>query len=951
MIDAILRRSVSVFVATAALCALGLFSLAKLPLSLLPSIERPKLVVIAKAEASSREELLHGVTRPVERRLSSVPGITSIESETTDGESRIELGSAWQTDPDRLRIDVARRIEGAAEVPVDELLIDVAGTDVSPVIEVAVTGPNGAARTRIAERVVLPELARIEGAGRIDVLGATPLRVVVQPRASALIARNLTALDVEERLRTVGTAIAAGRVREGASTRPIVITQPVRSVEDVKALLVKDVPLGELADVSLREVPDATRYVGRGFSPPPPGAGGLKPRPTSEAVLLRIHRAPNANAVALARDVRTRVEQLNIGAHVTTDRSHEVTRALAELALAALAGVLLGTLVLRFMLGVWRPTLALAIVVPAALLASFSAFSFAGIQLDVISLAGLALATGLLVDNSIVVLESIESARAAGKANAVASGTKQILVAVVASSITLMIVFAPLLYLRGLARALFGEQAVAVVASVAASLILSLTLTPVLAQRDATPTRPRSPGLASYLRLLERTSARPWRAYAIAFIGIAVAIALGVLLPRELFARGGDRTIVIDAQLPPDLDVDAARKLGEELWRATPDARSMTQDGTHITLECGGNASALPSVPGVRAVARIRPSAFIESLSGDADRTELVVSAASEREADALATRVITAMQTAHFTRVDEEPLRAAMLLRWNDTADHRAVEHQVRAALATTDLGQTDIARAESAIRLLPIAPRDLRVVPVRNGEVVVPLAALANAHIAQRTPVAVRDQGRPARRLAFEGRGEIPAIAVDGTERIRVTGHARELADAFAQLKLAGALAVILLYLTVAAFYESLRLPLLVMAALPFAAAGALVALLVTGQSLNVMSLIGLVFLGGVVVNHTVVLLDRAEQLRRSGIAAADAMRAAAADRYRPVVMTTITAILGMLPLAILGGPGVELRRAVAIAVTGGLVTATIGTLLIIPLLYGLRASTRRAIQEAYA
>jgi HAE1 family hydrophobic/amphiphilic exporter-1 len=139
--------------------------------------------------------------------------------------------------------------------------------------------------------------------------------------------------------------------------------------------------------------------------------------------------------------------------------------------------------------------------------------------------------------------------------------------------------------------------------------------------------------------------------------------------------------------------------------------------------------------------------------------------------------------------------------------------------------------------------------------------------------------------------------------------------------------------------------------MAALPFAAAGALVALLVTGQSLNVMSLIGLVFLGGVVVNHTVVLLDRAEQLRRTGIDAAEAMRAAAADRYRPVIMTTVTAILGMLPLAILGGPGVELRRAVAIAVTGGLVTATIGTLLIIPLLYVARATAKRVAVEAYA
>jgi HAE1 family hydrophobic/amphiphilic exporter-1 len=331
--DAILRRPVSVFVATAALCALGLFSLAKLPLSLLPSIERPKLVVVAKADASSREEMLHGVTRPIERRLSSVPGITSIESETADGESRIELGSAWQTDPDRLRIDVARRIEGAAEVPVDELLIEVAGADVSPVIEVAVTGPIGATRTRIAERVVLPELARIEGAGKIEVIGATPLRLEVRPRAAALVARNLTALDIEERLRTVGTAIAAGRVREGSSVRPIVITQPVRSIDDVKALLVRDVPLGEIADVSLREVPDDTRYLWSAEAPPPLSdshaykSGGVAAALQRDAVLLRIHRAPNANAVALARAVRTRIKELNVSATVVNDRSEEVTRA------------------------------------------------------------------------------------------------------------------------------------------------------------------------------------------------------------------------------------------------------------------------------------------------------------------------------------------------------------------------------------------------------------------------------------------------------------------------------------------------------------------------------------------------------------------------------------------------------------------------------------------------
>ncbi|HYR29042.1 MAG TPA: efflux RND transporter permease subunit, partial [Thermoanaerobaculia bacterium] len=510
----------------------------------------------------------------------------------------------------------------------------------------------------------------------------------------------------------------------------------------------------------------------------------------------------------------------------------------------------------------------------------------------------------------------------------------------------------PLLYLRGLARALFGEQAVAVVASVAASLLLSLTLTPVLAQRDDAPTKPRSPGLNAYLRLLSRINERPARALVAAVAIMAASFALGGLLPRELFARGAGERVVIEARLAPDLDPAAARKLGQELWNATKAPERMIQEGNRVTIETSVAAQNL-NVAGVRTTIRTKPSAFIEAISGDADRVELIASAATANEAGALAKRIGEDMQRAGFVRVDDDNARgrAALLLRWNDTlagSNRKLMERQVRAALGTIDAGQTEIPRAEASILLQPTTPAELSLVPVRSGDRVVPLSALSGATLAERTPVAVRDQGRPAHRLIFESGGQaiLPVIHAEGTERIRIAGHARELADAFAQMRVAFLLAAILLYLTVAAFYESLVLPLLVMSALPFAGAGALVSLLATGQSLNVMSLIGLVFLGGVVVNHTVVLIDRAEQLRKSGLSAADAIRGAAADRYRPVIMTTVTALLGMLPLAILGGPGVELRRAVAVAVTGGLITATIGTLLVVPLLYRMRLRGGQAI-----
>lgn len=939
MIEKLIRRPTSVIVATIAVAALGVFSLLKLPLALLPAIERPSLTIVAKAAASSRDELVHDVTAPIERRLASVPGVTAITSETRDGEARILVESAWQTDADRLRIDVARRIEGASATTLDELAVENT-TDVAPVIEVAVESPSGGNRTRVAQRILLPELARVEGAGRIDVIGATPLRVTVRPRASDLAARQLTAADVEDRLIAAGRSLPAGRVREGAAVRPLVVAEPLRSIEAVKQLTIGTVPLADVADISLAEVPDDSAFV--------EGSGDVTHGfVATESVLLRVYRAPNANAVALARAVRARVADLGgrlREAHlrVVTDRSDEVTHALGELAFAALFGILLATIVLRWMIGHWSPTLALAVVIPAALLATFTVFFAAGVPLDVISLAGLALATGLLVDNSIVVLEAIDSA------GDVVRGTRQIVVAVVASSITLMIVFAPLLYLRGLARAIFGEQAIAVVASVGASLLLSLTLTPVLARIAPHKGKSRSPGLDAYLKWLDRALGAPKRALALGALATMATLALALVLPRELFSRGTTTHLAVELPMPPDLDPAVARAqmlaLAQTLGRATltrvsaetPVTADVITDSTN-TLE-----SLARRLPAARI--RPRPSAFIEAAGGDASRMELMASATTDAEAELLAWRVTETMRQRGFVLEPDatRARRAAFVLQWDERLladnhlDRNAIARDVRAALGDLDAGKADVPGAEPEIRLLPATPAVLQVIPVRADKQVVPLGVVAAARLGERAPVAVRDEGRPARRLTFRGMQALPDIPLRAGERLRIAGHARELRDAFAQLRLAALLAIVLLYLTVAAFYESLLLPLLVLAALPIAAGGGLAALALTGQSLNLMSLIGLIFLGGVVVNHTVVLLDRAEQLRADGVNEDEAVRRAARDRYRPVLMTTVTAMLAMLPLAIAGGAGVELRRGIAVVILGGLTTATVGTLVLIPLLH---------------
>lgn len=964
MIDAILRRPVSVIVTTLAVSTLGVFSLLKLPLSLLPSIERPSLVITARAAAVSRDEMLREVTEPVEQRLPSVRGVTAVESETSAGLSRIIVESAWQTDPDRLRIDIARRLETAVSIRLDELTVETRTADQLPVIEVAVSGGSLQTRTRFAQEVLLPELARVESAGDVDVVGATPLRMTVEPRAAALAARDLTASDVLQRLSLIGQSESAGRAKEGASVRPIVMTDRVSTPAQLAATGIPSgdaiVPLGEVASIALTPLGDGTSF------------RMLAGKVPFEGVLLRVYRAPDGNAVSLAREVRERVDDLqartrDVRLHVVSDRSREVTRALIELIAAALAGILLGTLVLRFVLRDWRPTLALTIIVPVAILASFSVFYAFGIPIDVVSLAGLALATGLLVDNSIVVLEAIESARAAGSRNPVADGTRQIVVAVVASSTTLVIVFAPLLYLRGLARAIFGEQAVAVVASVTASLLLSLTLTPILARRAGVAANARNPGSARYMALLQRISRRPATALISALILTAVAIAAAALLPRELFAPGVSQAVVMEFRPVSLLDDQSARALAAEVWnsvisgidRAHIETAVMTfpeeerdasieirlTDPAHAGAVIAAMRTRAAALPTVRSEVGLRRSSFVEAITGDSDQVELIASAPTAPEARTLAARVMAEAQERGLVPIQQSRriTRSALQLDWDEArlaslgTTRAAVENDVKAALGHLDAGRSDLSNSESAIRLLPTTPAELPVVPVRAGDSVVPLASLAAIRLVQNEPVVDRDEGRPAVRLLFRGRpghwGDFPLAA---RERLRVAGHAGEIDAAYAQLRLAAILAIILLYLTVAAFYESLVLPLLVMVAVPFAAGGGIVALLLFGQSINIMSIIGLIFLAGVVVNHTVVLLDRAEQLRREGNDEESALWHAVSDRYRPVIMTTVTAILGMLPLAVLGGDGVELRRPIAIVVIGGLLTATAGTLLIIPLLH---------------
>ncbi len=590
--------------------------------------------------------------------------------------------------------------------------------------------------------------------------------------------------------------------------------------------------------------------------------------------------------------------------------------------------------------------------------------------------------------------------------------------ALVASFVTTAVVFLPLIYLQGLARAFFGVQAFAIVTSLAVSLALSLTLTPILARRigHGRPDRLRSPGLKLYLATLDRALAHPGLLMVITLVLLGGAAALLPVLPRELLPAGPSRALTVDYRLPGGLSRQEAERRIDSLDRTLEEASESAlihrttifrrsdplrrevfgerEDQGEIELvfadaDALGRARAkleqrLARHPGVEIELAARRSVVAAAVEQSSRQLEIEMSAATAPRVEALAERVMGALRDsalgARVSRVEggeagRSGAHPGFALAWDAWrlaqlgADADALGTQVRAALGGFYAGRADIEGAEPEILLEATRPVDLHLLPVRpdqrlddqtlagaspgSNPRVVPLGALGSIQRSLEPAPLERQGGRPAARLRLAGlsgsrqsmaglEATLEGIPLAVDERLRLGGQAHELRRSFTQLRLALALALVLVFLAVAALYESLALPLVVMTTVPVAAAGALGGLGLTGQSLNVMSFLGLILLTGIVVNNAIVLVHRIEQHFAAGRSPSAAIREAARGRYRPILMTTLTTLLGMVPLATVGGQGMEMRQALAITVCGGLITSLYAALLVVPVLH--RALVRR-------
>ena len=958
------------------------------------------------------------VVAPLRNTLLQVNRLTDLRSRSRDEAAVLYLDFPFGTNADLAFIEVNEKIDQAMnllprEVPRPRVL----ATDVSdvPVVQLSVTlaGPATPNDDRTAELLELSELAqtvlrrRLEQLPEIafaDLSGQREPRLVVRPRRSSLLALGLDENRLADLLRRANVEVGGLLLADGHYEYAVRFSGQLRTADDLRQLYlrlgqdgaVRTVALGDLADISYEAAPARGLYL---YDDRPGVVFTLRKRADARLFDLR------DNLATLLADLETAYPTLRFA--LNNDQTAILRASIDNLTGGLLYGAGFAVLILFAFFREWRRPLLIAVAVPVALLIAILGFYLAGLSINVISLAGLILGLGLMIDNSIIVLDNIAQYRqqAAAEASApdpaanIAAATNEVIRPLITSALTTTAVFLPLVLLSGIAGALFRDQAVAVTLALAASLLVAYFLLPALSLLlpNSTPSevpfsstesvsqtseigmekkgslqesRPRSPRVTARRRIATPLLLLLW-------------LVVGYLLLNHLPTRGfptlsrTDFRLTVDWNEPRSLSEYGTRAralikdwqrtfggstaafIGEDQFLLNVENRARTAAELQFYLSATPPAGfAVAWLDSVRA-AHPGASFSFAPLPNLFDRIFL-----SDEPYAEVRLRPNTGRMTPPWSTV--EPLVARL-----QAAGLRPVPPPRNETVAlSVDYVQLGISRVDAAAlqaRLLTFFSEN-EVTRLRTGNRTLPvtLAATAAPSLDRLLATTVRNRDgnliplryllrverRPNYRVLTADRaGEYLALPLDGApapDRLRAELAAfpglngqlsgRFLTDQSRLRELGGVLLIslLLLYLILAAQFEGLRLPFVVLLVVPVSLVGSLLALYLSGETLNLLSLIGMVVCGGIVVNDAIIKVDMIQRGRAAGLPLDEALREATRRRLRAIVMTSLTTILALVPVLFTGGLGSELQRPLAITVIGGLAVGTLASLYVTPWLY---------------
>ena len=1011
---AAVRRPVATVAAILAVLMLGAVSLTRLPVSLLPDVALPVLTVRTVYPGAAAPEVSRFVAEPIEQAIGATPGLVELRSVSRNGEATTTARFAWGTDMRATVLTVRERLDASRSALPDKaerptLLTSDPGE--RPIAVLAMTsrpvtaqGQGGAdLRTlaRTAAEVHARRLEQIEGVASVAVAGAPRDEIRVSLDPDRLRALGVTTDDVAEAIQRQNVTGAGGTIRRGQFRFAVRALTEFRSADELlvtpigppqRGLLLRDVGTVQLA---LAEPDTRTRLDG------------------TDAVGLVVYKDAGANTVSVTSRLMTQVAQLEqeypgLALTVVAAQADFVVDALSNLGQEIVAGGLLSLLVILLFLCDWRLSLAIGLTVPLSVLMALVALQALGVSINVLSLGGLALGTGLLVDTAIVVAEAVARRRDEGMPlrEAAVTGTNDVAAPLFAGTLTTVLVFGPIVFVQGLAAALFRDLSLSVVTTVAASLLLALTLMPVMIvgrrrKLDTVPHAPIPPRsgqldtlgkqLADYYEHGMRWAlARPAAVFGMAGVLLLVTVVLIIRLPKEILPRVDEGVLVAQLSLPQGTALDATTTQVARVERAarTLGARDVyarvgkaTDEEILAGADPGSTASAqiIVAVPKNRNAARMAQQ--LRAAVPDLAQGALAIDLAGQSEFGALIGR------EGRLVRVELSAASAALSQQWSDSvrkalqalpeladvrdayastqplvelslqrdrlAERGIAPQQVVSALAGA-LGGVSASELRETDRRTPIAVRyagvaneslDAALRTPLNG---VPLSQLVQVRETRAPLEVVRVNQRPVSLVEALMESGGTARANSEVQRVlgamtfapgiswQVGGADTERERTSNELVLVAVLAAALVFLVLAAEFASFTIPLVVMLTVPLAGAGAVILLWLTGQSLNAVSLIGIVVMIGMADNEAVVKLDAIRALREEGVPLHDAILQGGAKRLRAIAMTSITTITGVLPLVFGWGSGGSLYQPLAAGIIGGSITALLVTFFLLPTAY---------------
>lgn len=1031
-----IRRPVATAMIYLAVVVLGSISFSRLSIDLLPDIAFPRLTVYTTYPNVGPAEVERFITEPVERAVARVPGVQRVSSVSTQGASLVTIRFVWDTDMDFATLNVRERLDQLRyELPLSAGRPTILRTDPGsePILAIAAAGPDLVVLKDLADDVFRRRLEQVDGIAQATVVGGLEREIQVQVDPRKLETFGVAIEEVARALEAANYSAPGGTIRRGQFRYALRALGEFQSVDEIGTTVVKRDPGG--AQLLLRDIATVedgfaeretiARYNGR------------------ESVGILAFKEAGANTVRVTREVGKVLDQLRreyrgVDLEIASAQARFISDAISNVVQALMLGGLLAFLVLFLFLHDPRYPVAIAIAIPLSVAVAFALLYVAGVSLNVMSLGGLALGVGMLVDSSIVVLENAFRHRQRGLAAAEAAtvGAEEVQAAITAATLTTVAVFLPVIYVKGVAGGLFEDLSLAVTFSLLASLAVALSLLPVilsrLRSRAAGPSgatkgagepgraalgwRPLRDALSAlrslfdasdraydrfarrYERLLVRSLDRKGTVAAVALVSIVVALAVAWMLRRDVLPPVDEGEFRVRLVLPLGTGLSETERVAwrvEERLRADEDVRAVfsrvgRSRGGEVAEEgvAGVNTGLLDvrlregaSTAGVAARVQANlPPLPPDALAIETGRATALGRALGVAEAD-LAVRVRGADLEAAATVAQEVRDRLARVPRLGSVrvgfrtgqpeirievnreraAHHgltvRRVADAVQAFLAgvvpTQFVDFTEkvniVVRAPDAVRrdLTSLLNFSISGTPLRElitiREVVGPVEVLRDGQDRIVPVYADVARGGLGDALAAAHRA-LAGLRVPQGLRIEIGGENEEMRESFRSLVFAFLLALFLVYLILAAQFESLVHPFTILCSVPLAAIGAVLALAITGHGLNVMSLIGVVILVGIVVNNAIVEVDFANRARRAGTPLREAVLEAARVRLRPILITTVTTVLGLLPMALGVGAGADLRAPLAVALIGGLISSTLLTLVVVPVLYewveGLRA-----------